>query len=205
MSVCTSVRLSFCPQGTIRLPLKGFSWNFIYENFSKICLEIKVSLKLDKNDALYVKTNRHFWLYLAQFFLEWEVFQTKVLEEIKTHILNSITIFFLNRDVYEIMWKHTVEPGRAQMTIWRMRISYCITKATDTLTNVLVTAFPLQQCLHERASMLGYTYIAYLVTLHFPRKRKMLILPLSVVRTSSVTLVPAAADRHASCKVHYTL
>jgi len=31
--------------------------------------------------------------YLAQFFLEWEIFQTKVVEEVKTHILSTITFF----------------------------------------------------------------------------------------------------------------
>ena len=31
--------------------------------------------------------------------------------------------FFLNRAVYEIMWKNYAELGRPQMTIWRMRIA----------------------------------------------------------------------------------
>ena len=31
----------------------------------------------------------HLW-YVARFFLEWEMFQTKVVEKIKTHILCSI-------------------------------------------------------------------------------------------------------------------
>jgi hypothetical protein len=34
-----SVRPSICPHGTTRLPLDGFSWNLILENFSKICRE----------------------------------------------------------------------------------------------------------------------------------------------------------------------
>ena len=47
------------------------------------------------------------------------------------------------------------------MTIWRMRFACWITKATDTHTEyAIVIAFPLQQWLHERASMLRYTYIA---------------------------------------------
>ena len=33
----------------------------------------------------------YFWSYLAHFFLEWEMFQTKVVEKIKTHILCSVT------------------------------------------------------------------------------------------------------------------
>ena len=47
------------------------------------------------------------------------MFQTKVIEKIKTRILCSVTFFFFfleNRAVYEIMWKNTVEPGRPQMT-----------------------------------------------------------------------------------------
>jgi len=40
-----------------------------------------------------MKTDIHFWSYLAQFFLEWEMFQTKVVEKIKPHILYSVTFF----------------------------------------------------------------------------------------------------------------
>ena len=40
-----------------------------------------------------MKTDMRFWSYLAQLFLEWEMFQTKVVEKIKTHILCSITFF----------------------------------------------------------------------------------------------------------------
>jgi hypothetical protein len=39
-----------------------------------------------------MKTIRHFLSYLVHFFLEWELFQTNVVEEIKTHILCSITL-----------------------------------------------------------------------------------------------------------------
>ena len=110
-----------------------------------------------------MKTNIHFWSYLAQFFIEWEMFQTKVLEEIRTNILCSINFFFLNRDVCEI-WKKYVEWGRLQMTIWRMRIAWWIPKSTERHSEyVILIAFPLQQWLHERASMVRYTYTACLV------------------------------------------
>ena len=63
------------------------------------------------------------------------------------------------------MWKNTVEPGRPQMTILRMRIKCWITKTTDTHSKyVVLIALPLQQLLQERASMLSYTYTACLVT-----------------------------------------
>jgi hypothetical protein len=51
------------------------------------------------------------------------MFQTKVVEKIKTHILGSVTLFFENRAVYEKKWKNIVEWGRPQVTIWRMLIA----------------------------------------------------------------------------------
>jgi hypothetical protein len=60
------------------------------------------------------------------------------------------------------MRKNNVEPGMPQMTIWRMRIACSITKATNTYSEyVILTAFPLQQWLHKRASVLRYTYTSY--------------------------------------------
>ena len=51
------------------------------------------------------------------------------------------------------------------MTKWRMRIAYWMAKVTDTHSEyVMIISFPLQQWLHERASMLRYTYIACLVS-----------------------------------------
>jgi hypothetical protein len=32
----------------------------------------------------------HFWSYLALFFLEWEMFQTKFVEEIKIHFFHQL-------------------------------------------------------------------------------------------------------------------
>ena len=90
------------------------------------------------------------------------MFETRVVEKFKTHILYPIT-FFENRVIYEIMWKNIVEPDRPQMTIWRMRISRCIPKATDTHSEYArLIAFPLYQWLHERTSSLHYTYISCL-------------------------------------------
>jgi hypothetical protein len=60
------------------------------------------------------------------------MFQTKVVEEFKTHILCTIT-FFENRAFYDTMWKN-VETGKPQMTIWRKRIASWKTKVTYLLT-----------------------------------------------------------------------
>ena len=59
------------------------------------------------------------------------------------------------------MWKDTVEWGRPQVAIWHMRIACWIPNATNKHTGcVIVVAFPLQQWLYERVSLLRYTYIA---------------------------------------------
>jgi hypothetical protein len=93
------------------------------------------------------------------------MFQTKVVEKIKTHTLCSITFFFFeDRAVYDIMWKNIAERGGPHMTIWRMRIACWITKSSNAHSEyVTVFTFPLQQRLHERASMLHYTDTACLV------------------------------------------
>ena len=55
--------------------------------------------------------------------------------------------------------------GRPRMRMWRMRISCWIPKATDRHSEYVIgNAFPLQQWLHERASVLLYTYIACIVS-----------------------------------------
>jgi len=67
-----------------------------------------------------------FLLYLAHFFLEWEMFQTHVVEKIQTHILCSVSFFFLPENrAFREMWKTAVGRGRPQMTIWRMLIASC--------------------------------------------------------------------------------
>ena len=59
-----------------------------------------------------------------------------------------------------------VEPLTPQMKIRRVHWACWITKATNTHPDyVILIAFPLQQWLHERASMLRYTYIVFFYTL----------------------------------------
>jgi hypothetical protein len=114
-----------------------------------------------------VKTSIHYLSYLANFFLEGEIFQTKVVEKIRTHILCSVTFFFFeNCAAYEKMWKNIVEWGRPHVTVWRVHIACWIPKATNTHVHtgcVILIAFLQQQWLHELASMLPYTYISCLV------------------------------------------
>jgi hypothetical protein len=94
------------------------------------------------------------------------MFQTKVVDKIKTHILCSI-FFSENRAVYEIMWKQDGTARQAIDTtyvIWRMRSACWITNATNMHSEyVIFTAFSRQRWLRERASILCYTHIACLL------------------------------------------
>jgi hypothetical protein len=104
------------------------------------------------------------WQYLNDLFLAWEMFQTNLRRKSKQLFL----ITFLRKLFYS--WDNVETYGTAgQATgdniIQHMNIACWITKATDTRSwCVILPDFPLQQWLHERASILRYTYIACVVT-----------------------------------------
>ena len=87
------------------------------------------------------------------------MFQKKLQKKISTHV-NFNKFFF----VYEIMWKNIV--SREQTIVWRMRILYWLPKTTNTHSEYVgLIAFPLQQCLHERASVFRHIYSTYIACL----------------------------------------
>jgi len=70
-----------------------------------------------------MKTNIHFLSYLDQFLLEWEMFQTKFVEEIKTHILFPITFSVKS---YRL-WDNVEKYRRAgQATDVNMEHAHCV-------------------------------------------------------------------------------
>jgi hypothetical protein len=60
-----------------------------------------------------MKTYVH--LYLTEFFLEREMYETKVLEEVETHVLCSITFFRKSCRLWDNVEKYG-KPDRLQMT-----------------------------------------------------------------------------------------
>jgi hypothetical protein len=83
-------------------------------------------------------------------------------EKQNTHFMFS-NFFPENCAIYEIMWKHMVEPDRPQMTIWCMRFTCWIIKATDKHSEyIILIASPQQQWLCKHVIMLHYIYIACL-------------------------------------------
>ena len=95
------------------------------------------------------------------------MFQSKVVEKIKTHFFIYSNFFSENCAIYEIMWKNMVEPDRPQMAIWHMCSACWISKGTDTHSEYeVLVAFQQQQWLHKCASMLR-SYVLGLSRLHF--------------------------------------
>ena len=69
-----------------------FTKLYIYVFFENAWRKSKFSWKSDKKNGYFRWRPIYIFLvYLAQFFLEYEIFQTKVVEEIKTHfVINNI-------------------------------------------------------------------------------------------------------------------
>jgi len=133
--------------------------------FSKICQENSSFIKiLQERWVLYMKPAIHFVSYLIQFILEWEIFQTKVVENIKTRFM--FNNFFLRKSCR--LWDNVEKYSGARQAandniVWHMHVVCWITKATDAHSEyVILIAFPLQQGLHKCTSVLCYTSIAHL-------------------------------------------
>jgi len=123
---------------SLRLSVRLSVWNnsapngliFMIPEFWRFFESLSRKSKFHYNVTSITGTlHEHFctFMTISQFFLEWEMFQTKVVEEIKTDIVFSIFFFFSeNRAVYEIMWKKMVEPDRPQVTIPRRKYTICM-------------------------------------------------------------------------------
>jgi hypothetical protein len=160
LSFVISVRLS------VRMEQLGshcmdFHEVWYLEDFSKVYRENSSFVKYDKNKGHL--TCRPIYIFdhiLLNSSWNEECFETNVK---KKHILCAIN-FFENRTINEATWKNMVEPDRPQMIVWRMLFICWITKAANKhLEYVIRVAFPLQQWLLKRTSVLRYTYISCLV------------------------------------------
>jgi len=81
-------------------------------------------------------------------------------------ILCSVTVFRMSCPLWDNVERYgTARHAKDDNTIWRMRIAWWITKSTATHSKfVILIAFPLQQWLRKRASMLHYTHMAWLLS-----------------------------------------
>ena len=110
MSVRLSTSVPLLSHGTVRLPIHGFSWNLIFDYASKMCRENSSFFKSwQELRLIYMKTTCILLSYLAAFFSDWEMCQTKVVEKIKTHILCSVIPFKKSC----LLWDNVEEYSRA--------------------------------------------------------------------------------------------
>ena len=166
-----SVRLSVHPHGITRLPLDGFSWNFVFEYFFflKSVEKIQITWKSNNSDGYFtwgpICVSDHIPVNSS-----WnkKCFIHKICGDNQNkHFIFNNGVFFFNfkRAICEIMWKFIVEPDRLQMKIWHTRIACWITliKSVNVHSEyVILIAFPLQQHFLESTSILRYTYISCL-------------------------------------------
>jgi hypothetical protein len=108
-----------------------------------------------------MKASIRFWSYRAQFFFEWEMFQTEVVEKFKTQILCSVT-FSKPYRLWDSVEK-SIRAGEAPDDNMEHAHFTLRTYGYERTLRICNT-YPLQQLLHERASVLHYAYISCLVT-----------------------------------------
>ena len=164
LSVCLSVCPSVRPHATTRLKLDRFSWNFAFGYFYKIYLKMQASLKSDKNKEYFTWIPIYIFIIAFSVLLRMRNFSEKFCRE------NQNTYFVFNnvfRKSY-LLWDNMEKYWRAgEATYENMTHAHCMldTKGyKHTLSEYLtLISFPLQQWLHESASMLLCTYIACLV------------------------------------------
>jgi hypothetical protein len=101
--------VSVCP--SVRMEKLSSHWTGLYETcslsiFRKSVDKVQVILNL----MAIITDTLHVW-YLAEFCLDWEIFPTKVVEKIKTHILCSVRLFRTPCD--EMMWRNVVRVRQA--------------------------------------------------------------------------------------------
>ena len=87
-----------------------------------------------------MKTTRHTWSSLAQFFLEWEMLQKKAVGELKTHVVYLLTFFRKSSRLWENVEKYC-KAGQATDDNMRMRFARWITKATETHAEYVILVF----------------------------------------------------------------
>jgi hypothetical protein len=117
MSACTSVH----PHAVTRLPLDGFSWNFVFNILKLSVQKIPVSLKSDKNNERFQWISIHiFCIIVHSVHLKVSCLSVclsgKVVDKFKTQILYSVTSF---SKIVPFMrsFRNMAQPDRPRMTI----------------------------------------------------------------------------------------
>ena len=114
-SSCPSVR----PPQTTRFPLDGFSWNFVFEYFSKIrWKKFQFHWNLIRITGTLHENLRTFLIISHSVPRKMRNVSDKLCRENQNiHLVVSIFFPLENRTIYEIMWKNTLESVSPQMSL----------------------------------------------------------------------------------------
>ena len=150
--------LSVCMPGT-GIPLKGFSWNWIFDIFPKSVEKIQVSLKSNKNNGT-LHEDRYTFLITCGSVLH--IMRNVSHKSCRRHQNTHFTFNNLFPKIMPLMGCGRKPGSRKGIPCWTH-------KSTNTHSAyVTLIAFPPQQWLHERVSSLRYTHIGcrVLITEH---------------------------------------
>ena len=117
-----------------------------------------VVLKCDRNNGYFTWILCTFMIISRWIIRKMRIVSDKSCKEYHNiHFVFNNFFFSENLAACEIMWKDMAISYRSRMTVRRMRVARCITKATDTRSEYVILVlipFPLQQWLRGRASLL---------------------------------------------------
>jgi len=138
-----------------------FTWRHVH-----IYMKTRAHLREDTCTFTWRRVHIYDNISLKFSFLQWEMFQTEVVEKFETHILCLVTLFRKPWLLWDNVKKITVEPVRPQTKTWRILISRWVPKSTDTHTEYII--FLLVSCYNgcrNAPECYVYKYIACLVVM----------------------------------------
>jgi hypothetical protein len=150
---------SIRPYGITRPPMDVFSWNAIFGIFRKLVHKIKIHYNPTRIMGTFIWSPIYIFDHISlKFLLQWEMFQTRITEKLKTHISYSITSFRKNVP-FKRKCGNTFYSRTGHTWQYDTPIACWIPKATDTRPEyvIMILDFPSQQWLDERVSTLRYT------------------------------------------------
>ena len=136
--------------------------------FQQSVEKIQFSLKRDKITGTLHEDRYTVFTYLSVLLRMKNISDESCREYQETHFMLNKFLSEI-RSVYELMWKKYGRSGQAIVDNIKRRmrtVCWIITTTVALPEYVILTAFPLQQWLHERASLLRYTYVAWLEMLN---------------------------------------
>jgi hypothetical protein len=152
--------MSVREHGITRLPLDGFSINLIFHYFSKSVEQIKISLKSDNNRGVTLREGLRTFMIISR----WIFPKMRNASDKSCRENQNSHFIFCNYFFFRDSWRlrdNVAKYGKARQatddnTTQRECIAWWITKATDTvrICNAVLIAFPRQQLLRQRTTLL---------------------------------------------------